>query len=52
VPVPDEPTDEEFAELLVPPVPGVLDVPGLDEPGVSALWLLEGAPAAVQPGFV
>jgi hypothetical protein len=52
VPVPDEPTDEDFAELLVPPVPGVLDVPGLVEPGVSALWLLEGTPAAVQPGFV
>jgi pyruvate/2-oxoglutarate dehydrogenase complex dihydrolipoamide acyltransferase (E2) component len=46
VPAPDEPEDDAFA-----PVPGVLDMPGLLEPGVSWLWLLEGIPAAVQ-GFV
>jgi hypothetical protein len=43
VPVPDEPKLEE--------VPGVLDVPGPGEPGVSSLALPEGMPAAVQPRF-
>jgi pyruvate/2-oxoglutarate dehydrogenase complex dihydrolipoamide acyltransferase (E2) component len=33
-------------------VPRVFDVPGLVEPGVSALWLLEDAPAPVHPCFV
>jgi hypothetical protein len=41
---------EEFPGAALLPVPGVPEVPGEVEPGVSSFWLVDGTLEAVQPG--